>query len=93
MTLTILKVSFTEQKQRDLNYCKYILYDNTILRGLFLIKPNHVNVSKEGNSLNGFQETCLTVLHSMGSIKSKFTWKNQTSFMNKELQRAIMIKS
>ena len=43
--------------------------------------------------MKGFQKTCLTVLHSMASMKGKFTRANQTSFMNKELQQAIMIKS
>ena len=80
ITLAVLKVLFKKQKRKVLNYRKSMFQEQ------FLTKLNHVNVSKQDNSLKGFQEKCLTVLNSVALIKGKFLGANQASFMDKELQ-------
>ena len=87
ITLAVLKVLFKKQKRKVLNYRKSMFQEQ------FLTKLNHVNVSKQDNSLKGFQEKCLTVLNSVTPIKRKFIRANQASFMNKELQQFIMVRS
>lgn len=93
MTLAVLKVSFKKQKRRILNYRKYKFYGNSIFRVQFLTKLNHINASKQDNSLKEFQEKCLIVLNLMASITRKFIRANQTPFMNKELLQTIIIRS
>ena len=44
-------------KPRNFNYHKYEFYDNNT----FLSKLNHVNISKQDNSLKVYHETCLAV--------------------------------
>lgn len=78
ITLPVLKVLFKKQKQKVLNYRESIFQEQ------FLTKLNHVNVSKQGNSLKGFQGKC--------PIKRKFMRANQAPFKGKELQQAIMIR-
>ena len=94
MTLAVLKVSFKKQKPRILNYRKYKFYGNIcIFRVEFLTKLNHINASKQDNSLKEFQEKCLIVFNLMASITRKFIRANKTPFMNKELLQTIIIRS
>ena len=44
-------------------------------------------------ALTDFQNVCLTSLNSFGTLKKKYVRVNQASFMNKELKKAIMIRS
>ena len=59
----------------------------------FFSKLSNENLSKQDNSLERFQNTCLTVLNSIAPLKREFIRANQTPFMNKELQQTIMIRS
>ena len=93
MTLTVLKFSFKKQKPRVLNYHKYKFYNNKFFREQFLSKLENNNISKQGNSLESFQEKCLTILNSIVPSKLKFMKANQIPFTNKELQQVIMIRS
>ena len=92
MTLNVLKSSFKKQKDRVLNYPNYDFYNNKFFREQFLPKLNN-NLSKQNNSFEKFQKTCLTVLHLVTPVKHKFRTANQTPFMNKKLNRAIKIRS
>ena len=79
MIFTALKVSF-RKKPRVLNYRKYKFYDNNIFREQFLTKLDHVYVSKQDNSLKGFQEKCLTVLNSMANKTLIYTTSTTNTF-------------
>ena len=92
-TLVLLKVSFKKRNPRVLNHCKCKFYDNHIFREQSLTKLNHNNVSKQENNLKEFQQACLIVLNWIAPIKHQFKGAKQKSFMNKELQHAIMIRS
>ena len=92
-TLVLLKVSFKKRNPRVLNHCKCKFYDNHIFREQSLTKLNHNNVSKQENNLKEFQQACLIVLNWIAPIKHQFKVAKQKSFMNKELQHAIMIRS
>ena len=40
-----------------------------------------------------FKETCLPVLNTIAPLKSRFIRANQTSFINKEIQQVIIVRS
>ena len=82
-----------KQKPRVLNYRKYKFYNIKFFREQFLSKLENNNISKQGNSLESFQEKCLTILNSIVPSKLKFMKANQIPFTNKELQQVIMIRS
>ena len=86
MALAILKVSFEKQKPKFLNYCKYKFY-NKFIREQFLLKLNNNNFSEQVNSLEGFQETCVTVWNSIVPLNCEFVKTNQTPFMNKKFDQ------
>ena len=44
-------------------------------------------------ALKNFQNVCLTSLNSFAPLKKKYVRANQASFMNKELKKAIMVRS
>ena len=43
--------------------------------------------------LKHFKETCLSVVNTIASLKSRFIRANQAPFINKEIQRAVMIRT
>ena len=44
-------------------------------------------------ALKDFQNVCLTSLNSFAPLKKKYVRANKASFMNKELKKAIMVRS
>ena len=43
--------------------------------------------------LKHFKETCLSVVNTIAPLKSRFIRANQAPFINKEIQRGVMVKS
>ena len=43
--------------------------------------------------LKHFEETCLSVVNIIAPLKNRFIRANQASFINKKLQRAVMVRS
>ena len=93
MTLTVLKLSFAKQKPRVLNYRNYKFFNNTLFRDEVLNKLRKSNLQISDKDLKHFKETCLSVLNTNAPLKSRFIWANQASFLNKEIQRAVMVRS
>ena len=63
-----------------------------------LIWSNNLRLSLEVDdpskyALKDFQNVCLTSLNSFAPLKKKYVKANQALFMNKELKKAIMIRS
>ena len=87
MTLTVLKSFFAKSKPIDLNYRNYKVFNNTLFRDQVLNKQINLQINNKG--LKPFKETCL----SAGLLKSSFVRANQAPFINKEIQRAVMVRS
>ena len=93
MTLTVLKSFFVKKKPRVLNYRNYKFFNNTLFRDPVLNKPMNSNLQISDKDLKHFKETCLSVVNTIAPLKSRFIRANQTPFINKEFQRAVMVRS
>ena len=93
MTLTVLKSSFPKQKPRILNYCNYKFFNNTLFRDQVLHELINSNLQISDKDLKHFKETCLSVVNTIAPLKSRFIRANQAPFINKEIQRGVMVRS
>ena len=93
MTLTVLKSSFAKQKPRVLIYCNYKFFNNTLFRDQVLNKLTNSNLQTSDKDLKHFKETCLSVVNTIAPLKSRFIRANQAPFIDKEIQRAVMVRS
>ena len=93
MTLTVLKSSFAKQKPRILNYRNYKLFNNTLFRDQVLNKLINSNLQISHKGFKHFKETCLSVVNTIAPLKSRFIRANQAPFLNKEIQRGVMVRS
>ena len=93
MTLTVLKSSFAKQKPRILNYRNYKFFNNTLFRDQVLNKLIDSNLQISDKGFKHLKETGLSVLNTLAPLKSRFIRANQAPFINKEIQRAIMVRS
>ena len=50
-----------------------------------------MQISDKG--LKHFNETCLSVVNTIAPLKSRFLRENQAPFINKEIQRGVMVRS
>ena len=51
------------------------------------------NLQISDKDLKRFKETCLSVVNTIAPLKSRFIRANQTPFINKEIQRTVMVRS
>ena len=72
MTLAVLKLPFTKQKQRVLNYRNYKFFNNTLFRDQAPNKVRNSNLQISDKDIKHFKETCLSVLNTIASLKSWF---------------------
>ena len=93
MTLTLLKSSFAKQKPKILNYRNYEFFNNTLFRNEVLNKLINSNLQISEKDLKHFKETCLSVVNTIGLLKSRFIRANQAPFINKEVQRGVTVRS
>ena len=93
MTLTVLKSSFAKQKPRELIYRNYKLFNNTRFRDQVLNKLRNSNLQISDKDLKHFKETCQSVVNTIAPLKSWFIRANQALFINKEIQRDVMVRS
>ena len=93
MTITVLKLYFAKQKPRVLNHLNYKFFNNTLFRDQVLNKLRNSIFQKSDKDLKHFKETCLSVVNRIAPLKSSFIRANQASFINKEIQRTVMVRS
>ena len=93
MTLTVLKSSFAKQKPRILNYRNYKFFNNTLFRDQVLNKLIDSNLQISDKGFKHLKETGLSVLNTLAPLKSRFIRANQAPFINKEIQRGVMVRS
>ena len=93
MTLTALKSSFAKQKPRILNYCNYKFSSKTLFRNQVLNNLINSNLQISDKGLKHFKETSMSVVNTIAPLKSRFIRANQAPFMNKEIQRGVMVRS
>ena len=87
-----------------MHYLKNLIKEPTCFKNpekptiIGLILTNNLKLSSEVDdpskfTLKDFQNVYLTSLNSFAPLKKKYVKANQASFMNKELKKAIMIRS
>ena len=92
-TLTVLKSSFAKQKPRILNCRNYKFFNNTLFRDQVLNELINSNLQMSDKGLKHFKGTCLSVVNTIVPLKNRFIRANQAPFMNKEIQRGVMVRS
>ena len=93
MILTVLKSSFVKQKTRVLIYRNDKFFNNTLFRDQILNKLRNSNLQISNKDLKHFKETCLSVVNTIAPLKRRFIRVNQAPFTNKEIERAVMVRS
>ena len=93
MTLTVLKSSFAEQKPRVLKYHNYKFFNNSLFRAQVRNKLNNSKLQISDKDLKHLKKTCLSVLNTIAPLKIRFIRVNQASFINKEIQWVVMVRS
>ena len=93
MTLTVLKSSFAKHKATVLNYRNYKFFNNTLFRDQVLNKLRKSNLQISDKDLKHFKETCLSGENTTAPLKSSFIRANQAPFINKEIQRVVLVRS
>ena len=93
MPRTVLKSSSAKQKPRVLNYCNYKFFNNTLSRDQALNELRISNLQISNKDLKHFKETFLSVVNTTAPLKNRFIRANQAPFINKEFQRAVMVRS
>ena len=93
MTITLLKLCFAKQKPRVLNYCNYKFFKNSLFGDQVLSELSHSILQINNKDLKQFKETCLLIQNTIASLKSIFIRANQAHFVNKEIQRAVVVRS
>ena len=93
MALTVLKSYFAKQKPRIPNCSKYKFFNNTLFRDQVSNKLMNSKLEISDKDLKHFKGNCLSVLKTIAPLKSRFIRKNQAPFINKEIQRGVMVRS
>ena len=90
LTLTIMKSKFYKQKPKIFNYRNYKTFNNESFRNdvLYEISKGFHDVSCEE-----FKSLLLMILNKHAPMKTKYIRVNNSPFMNKELSKAIMVRS
>ena len=91
LTLTIMKSSFYKQEPNIFNYRNYKKFNNESFRNDLLYE-----ISKKGfhDVICGeFETLFLKTLNKHAPMKTKYIRGNNSPFMNKELSKAIMVRS
>ena len=93
MTLTVLESYSATQKRSVLNYHNYKFFNKTLFRDQVLNKLRSANGQISDKDLRHFKETCPSLLNTIAPLKSRSIRANQALIVNKEIQRALMIRS
>ena len=91
LTLTTMKSSFQKQEPIVFNYRNYKRFNNEIFRNELLCE-----LSKKGFqaiSCKDFEFLFITTLNKHAPMKMKYIRANNSPFMNKDLSKAIMVRS
>ena len=95
MTVTVMKASFRKLKSKVVHYRNYKRFCNEIYRN----EQSSIGVTEfskqnfEENSLEKFLEVCSKVLDKHAPRKSKLVRGSHSSFMNRELWKAIITRT
>ena len=90
-TLTIMKSSFYKQEPKIFNYRNYKYFNNESFRNDLLYEINKKDFHDV--SCGEFENLFLKTLNKHAPMKTKYIRANNSPFMNKELSKAIMVRS
>ena len=83
-----MKTYFNKHNPKIILYQKDKNYNNLLLQEEYLSK-----LKRFTTKWKYLKDSCFQIFHSLPPLKEKYVLANQESFMNKELQKAIMIWS
>ena len=89
LTFTVLKMFHAKQKPRIIKYGDYKNSDKTTFR-MDLLKELSLSNLQKGD-FDKFRFTVNNLLESHAPMKEKYIRRNQAPFMNKNVQKAIMV--
>ena len=87
MTITVMKVIFKKQKPKIIFHRNYNNFDKKSLKEYLKLSLGAYEPSEF--ALKDFQNVCF----SFAPLKKKYIRANQALFMNKELKKAVMVRS
>ena len=91
MNITVLKMFFSKQKHETVFFRNYKKFDNSACREALnreLLKYDLNNIEYDT-----FQEIIVSLLNVYAPLKKKYLRANHASFVTKELQKAIMLRT
>ena len=91
LTFTALKAYFQKQKPKVIKYRNYKKFDNNLFRNDFLNELLLKNV--QAKHLDSFKTTAQYVFYRHAPLKGKHVRCNKSTFVNKNLRKAIMTRS
>ena len=89
MVVSVFKTTFKKQKLKIATYRDYKRFDNEKFRESLI---THFNTTKN-ISYEAFENLVLLTLDKMAPIKRKYMRNKQSSFMNKDIHKAIMTRT
>ena len=90
MKFTYLTIQFFKLKLRVLFYRNYTKFSNETFINSLNVKLGTKSISPDGNEFLIFCKLCTEILNKYEPRKRKTIIENQSSFMNKEVWKAIM---
>ena len=87
------KIIFCKTETKNTKLPQLILFNNTLFRDQVLNKLINSKLKISNKDLKHFKETCLSVVNTIAPLKSRFIRANQAPFINKEIQRGVMVRS
>ena len=90
MKFTYLTMQFFKLKLRVLFYRNYTKFSNETFINSLNVKLGTKSISPDGNEFLIFCKLCTEILNKYEPRKRKTIIENQSSFMNKEVWKAIM---
>ena len=93
MIVTVMKTSCRKIEPRVINYWDYKSFSNEGFRESLLENLKRKLSGNSGQSFSNFVNICNTVLDKHLPKKKKYVRGNQSSFMNKTLSKAVMLRT
>ena len=93
MIVTVMKTSCQKIEPRVINYWDYKSFSNEGFRESLLENLKRKLSGNSGQSFSNFVNICNTVLDKHLPKKKKYVRGNQSSFMNKTLSKAVMLRT
>ena len=93
MTITVMKTTYKKLEPRIINYRDFKSFCNDSFRESLQQALSITSVNGCDEAYKGFITSCKKSLESHAPLKKKYVRGNQSPFMNKDLSKAIMVRT